>query len=454
MRFLFNIILSLIFIGCGFGEDNVLETQTIYYETDKYKIKEEYLEDTIEVPGTIFHKEKAAISSIVSNARISKIYKDMGENIQKNQILAELDKEKIRLELLKSKNNLRSAQAQYHLTLSKYENAKKGIRKRLVDLEIEKASLLSLETDFENAKILKNRKEELLKIGGISESEYQNSITQFIASKTKYFNALKEQEKNSLDFSNEALIEAGYKNIDSKEIWADYVVDYNTKIPLAELKVAEVALKNARSQVRLAELYLREADIRSPIDGTIAQRGYDIGELIKQDSPIFTVINTDTVYVVSSVNEEKLSLIRKGQVGEFMVDAVNEEIFRGKVSVISPVIDPKSRMAEVKIKVDNKEGLLKSGMFVRLKIILASEENILALPASGFIVSENTQVDQNFQNGFCFVVLDGKVFKKPVIVGRKYNDKYVIVKGLELGDVVATSNIEILQDGSSIYEDL
>lgn len=454
MRILFNIILALIFIGCGLGKNKSFDNQTIYYETDKYQIKKEYLENTVEVPGTIFHKEKAAISSIVTNARIAKIYKDLGDNVQRNQLLAELDKEKIRLELLKAKNNLRSAEAQYHLTLSKYENAKKAIRKRLVDLEIEKAGLLSLQTDFENAKILKKRKEELLKIGGISEADYQNSITQFIATKTKYFNALKEQEKNSLDFSNEALIKAGYKNINSKDIWADYVVDYNTKIQSAELKVAEVAFKNAKSQVALAELYLREADIRSPISGTIAQRGYDIGELIKQDSPIFTVINTHTVYVVSSVNEEKLSMIRKGQVGEFMVDAIKGKIFRGKVSVISPVIDPKSRMAEVKIKVSNREAFLKSGMFVRLKIIIDSEENIFALPESAFIVSGKNQANQNFQNGFCFVVLDGKVFKKPVIVGRKYSNKYVIIKGLQEGDVVATSNIEILQDGSSIYEDL
>lgn len=425
--------------------------EPIFSDTKYLKIYRKNLVNILDTPGTVSQIQKAQITSL-ANARLASFTKDVGDFVAKGEVIALLDKQRLEMEHLQAQNSLNSATAQLKLSKEKYNVAKRNVEKRVWAMEKEKIDVLALKAKYDNDLINEKAKKTLLDIDGVTPLEYNAQQVEIMNTKSRYYGLMLDQKMNAVGYRVEDLLKAGYERPKTKAEWKKSVMELNTTIERSELNIAEASIKSAEAQEKIAALLLKEATIRTPIDGVIAARQVDIGEMVKPDTPVFVIVGTNPVYLVTSVSEENLFQIKKGLEVKFGVDALPGKSFTGTVTVISPVLAPQTRTAEVKIKASNPEHIFRPGMFVRTQIVLASKSNAIAIPETALVITDR-KPGKLEKNAYCFVLKNGTAFKKEIVIGNRYSDEYEILQGLSDQDIVATSNVEALNDGTKVYSE-
>ncbi len=200
----------------------------------------------------------------------------------------------------------------------------------------------------------------------------------------------------------------------------------------SQLDVAETAMKNLGENTTLT----------SPISGVVTARNYDPGDVAMQ-LPILTIESLNPVKVLINVSETYYSQVVKSMPVEVQADALEDEVFEGKVSLIYPTIDPISHTFTVEITVPNSSLKLRPGMFSRVRINFGSYDRPL--------VSDRAVLKQVGSNDrYVFVEKDGKAKYTLVQLGLRIDDKYEILSGLNTGDRVIIQGNTNLIDGSDV----
>jgi Cu(I)/Ag(I) efflux system membrane fusion protein len=105
--------------------------------------------------------------------------------------------------------------------------------------------------------------------------------------------------------------------------------------------------------------------IYSPAGGIVIHKNAQEGMYVQTGTKIYTIADLSKVWIQLDAYESDLSWMRYGSAVEFTTEAYPGETFEGTISFVDPVIDPASRTADVRLIVDNADGRLKPGMFVR-----------------------------------------------------------------------------------------
>lgn len=186
----------------------------------------------------------------------------------------------------------------------------------------------------------------------------------------------------------------------------------------------------------------KEAPVDSPIDGIVGRVYLDRGESVSSNTPVALIVNMDTVKVEIVIIERDLPKVFKGQQAQIKVDAYPGEVFTGKVSKVSPVIDTISRTAPAEINIPNSDHRLKSGMFARVRVVVEEHSQVPVILRDAIIKeSENT---------YCFVIRDNKAGKRKILLGMAEANNVEIVSGLEAGELVVITGHQDLKDGMSV----
>jgi membrane fusion protein (multidrug efflux system) len=206
----------------------------------------------------------------------------------------------------------------------------------------------------------------------------------------------------------------------------------------------EVKVAKARADLEEIQATLEKCIIKAPISGIVAEKRKWTGEKTgPNDSVIVTILQTREVYADVELNEQKLAEVNVGQEAEVRADAYPGQIFNGKVHMISPTIETKSRTVRVRVKVSNARQLLKPGMFARVTLILDKIENALVVPAEAVMrTKEGRQV--------VFVIIDNVAFLREVQIGLQKENWIEIRKGVKIGEQVVVEGKERLRDLSSV----
>jgi multidrug efflux pump subunit AcrA (membrane-fusion protein) len=191
--------------------------------------------------------------------------------------------------------------------------------------------------------------------------------------------------------------------------------------------------------------------VRAPIAGTIVALPAQIGMTISQAVPIARVAGGSGLEVRIYVAERFISRVSLRQSCQITFDAWPGEVFNGRISEISPVVDPTSRTMEVRIIVDNTGSRLKTGMFAKVRIITEQKNNIVKLPSSALL--------QRFGEEYVFVAEEdpnpenpsGYIARKQIIVpGIQIDGIMEVQQGLKAGDDVIVRGQGLLDDGARI----
>jgi cobalt-zinc-cadmium efflux system membrane fusion protein len=165
-------------------------------------------------------------------------------------------------------------------------------------------------------------------------------------------------------------------------------------------------------------------NVVSSIDGVVLELHMTPGELIGDEKHIVTIADLNTVWAELNIYQKDLRKIKVGQNAEVYFDEV-ENAVNSKIFYISPTVDENTRTATARIRLFNKRGLFKPGMFISAKVTT----NYLDVEMS---VSINAV--QNFEGQKVVFVREDEGFKPKVVTVGKSNSKYVeVLSGLELG---------------------
>lgn len=154
------------------------------------------------------------------------------------------------------------------------------------------------------------------------------------------------------------------------------------------IKAAEASLTQTRGALHQAETNLKNATIRSPVDGIVISRNVDVGQTVAasfQTPTLFTIAqNLTKMQIETSVDESDISRAQLGQPVSFTVDAYPERTFSGSVTQIrsAPITVQNVVTYVVVVQVDNRDLLLKPGMTANVSIETGRKEGVLKLPSA------------------------------------------------------------------------
>ncbi len=202
------------------------------------------------------------------------------------------------------------------------------------------------------------------------------------------------------------------------------------------------SLMAARARVSLARKALDDTTVRSPFDGVVGQRLVSVGDYVTKGTKVASVLRTGPLRVELTVPEQSISSIAVGREVSLEVDAYPGKTFTGRVRFVSPAVKADSRSLLIEAIVENPDGILKPGFFASARIENASPSPALLVP--------KTAVRNVAGTDRVFTVIGDRVEERIVTIGQQLSDEVEITSGLQKGDVVATSNVEQLEDGVRI----
>jgi membrane fusion protein (multidrug efflux system) len=208
-----------------------------------------------------------------------------------------------------------------------------------------------------------------------------------------------------------------------------------------EYEVALTTLNTALAEIKLLETRKDKHKIRAPFSGTIGLRDLSEGTYITPGTSIANIYRIDPVKIDFQIPGRYLKDINTGDRLVFTVDGYEED-FDGVIYAIEPQIDPKTRSIKLRARSKNPNGKLLPGQFVKIRLILDQIQETIMVPTIAVIPELNaTKV---------FIYNDGIVESRAVETGIRTESEVQIVSGLKPGDVVITSGLLQIRNGSEV----
>ena len=353
------------------------------------KVDKGDLAKSVVATGKIEPITKVEIKSKASGI-VKKLYVDHGDKVKKGQMLAELDRDEIRARVDQARAQLEASSASLSGTRADLERAK-------VDAEGPDVPMLKRAYD---------RAQGMAKEGVVSES------------------ALDDAQKNYVMSVNK-------QNVSKAQLQV-----LQAKIGQAEGQVAQ-----DRANLKQLEEQLGYTTIESPIDGIVLSRDVEIGDAVSSilvlgssATLVMTLGDTSEVYVKGKVDESDIGKVYLGQPARIKVESFKDKTFTGKVTKISPMGVEKDNVTtfEVRVSINNPEGVLKAMMTANAEIILEEHKNVLQIPEGSIIYDKDKKASVEIPDT---KAKEGKK-KVAVNIGISNGAKTELLSGLKEGDSV------------------
>ncbi len=402
---------------------------------------------SISLSGTIEPLEKVEVYSKVSG-RIEKFFVIDGQKIKRGQKLAKIDNLSLVLEARRQQAALEAANAQLQLIQEKYKLAKRNVEIKLNEADKRVLSHDKIREEFKRAEEVYNKKLQLFETGAISQEELETTKIDLITKESAYHISKRDKQIAMIGLKNRDIKRSGQKVPKDKKVKIEVLRDINTRVERSEVEVAEKNRRQSAVQLQSTKAMLKESILYSPIEGVVAQRLKSVGELLDSggtanSKSIMTLVYIKEVYASFFINEEDTKVVKEDLDVNVKTDIYPDEVFEGKVKIVSPIVDQKTHTTEIKVLLDNEDLTLKPGMFVRLEIITGKPEKVVVIPYQAVQPAEENE-------GFVFIIKNGIIFKTKVKLGKKEDDNVIVLEGLKEFDTIATSNLNKLRDGMQV----
>jgi RND family efflux transporter MFP subunit len=215
---------------------------------------------------------------------------------------------------------------------------------------------------------------------------------------------------------------------------------------------AQASLAGAKARVDQAATALADTVLRSSLDGVVLKRSIEVGALAAPGTVAFSVADVSSVKAAFGVPDNVLPRIHLGAVESITTDAFPGQTFEGRISLIAPSADPKSRVFEVDVTIPNSDGRLKPGSVAALQLEGAggtAVDTAPLIPLSAIVRSPG------HGDRFAVFVVDDKaghaVARAIDVELGDYLGKVIPVrKGLKGGEKVVVQGAGLLSDGESV----
>ncbi len=385
--------------GCGSDEkakDPIVSVQT----TVAHRAT---ISKTISADAVVFPLQQAVLTPKITST-IKTFLVQRGSHVRKGQVLAILENADLSAAAEQSKGEFEQAEAGYATTTG--ASLPEQIQKAELDTASAKSALDAQQQIY-------NSRKELFEQGGIPRRDFDSAQVSLMQARSQY-----EQAQKQLD--------------DLHRIGKEQA-----------LKSANGQLAAAKGKFLGAQAQLSYSEIKSPIDGVVTERPQYPGELAAANQPLLTVMDLSKLIAKAHIAQTEAVSLKVGDAAELQLPGVDEKV-KGRVSLVSPAVDPGSTTIEVWVETTKPGSALKPGMTVQVQIAAATAKDALAVPVSA--VYKNA-------GGTSFVLVAGsdeKAHVKTVETGIKGGSEVQILSGIKEGEAVITSGSYALPDKTQI----
>jgi len=366
-------------------------------------VRKHAIKQSLDLTGSVEAFRRVTIYSKVTGV-IKKLLVERGMKVKKGEVIAVVEHE---TELAQRKELLAAVEA-----------AKVGVRQADANLGVAQAALKQAEAQLENAVLEKTRAQNLYADKSIPKQKYDAVMAQY------------------------KIAVAG------RDLAAAKV-----KAAEAALAQAKVGLKQAEAALYRLDTRIADYTIRAPITGVVTARFVDEGAMDNPALSIVEIMDISILKVNCDVAQVDAAKVKEGQEVKIVTDAYPDIEFEGKVAIVNPSLDSKTRTLPVEIHTTGKPATgkgkgtvsLKPGMFVKLSIQVG-EKTTLAVPRDCLMRLPGTGVY------YLFVVKDGKAEKRTVEVGISRGNLMEILRGVNEGERVVIKGQVNLKTGTPVIE--
>jgi multidrug efflux pump subunit AcrA (membrane-fusion protein) len=366
-------------------------------------VQKRTIERMVTAEAVLFPLQQAAITPKIS-APVKAFYIKRGSKVRKGQLLAVLENGDLAAAAQENKGSYDQAQAAYETTT--VSDLPQEVQKAQLDAQAAKQS-------FDAQQKIYNSRQDLFQQGAMPRKELDQAGVDLTNARNQY-----ELAQKRLD----ALMAVGKQQA---------------------LKSAAGQLESAKGKYLGAAAQLSYSEIRSPIDGVIADRPLYPGEMAAAGTPLLTVMDTSQVIARAHIPQPQAALLKVGDKASITIPG-EETPVEATISVVSPALDPNSTTVEIWVQAKNSEQRLKPGTSVQVSMLAQTVPDALIIPATALLTAQDggTSVMQ--------VSADDHAHQKSVRVGIRQGDTVQIVEGLQAGDRIVASGAYGLPDNSKI----
>jgi RND family efflux transporter MFP subunit len=383
-------ILAAIFLwpGCGKKEaPEIAPTVTVQVAA----AESEKIERKITADAVIYPIRQAALVPKI-NAPVRKFNVERGSHVHAGDLLAQLENQDLIAAETDSKGAYQQAQAAYETAT-----------KQAMPEEIQKAELdaKAAKEVMEAAQTVYLSQQKLYQQGAVARKSVDDANVAFIQARNQY--DLAERHMESL------------QKLGKEQ----------------EMKSAEGQLTSARGKYLGAQAQLSYTEIRSPIDGVVTDRPLYPGEMPAPGAPLITVMDLSRVVARTHIDQQQAAALKVGDSAEITAPGIAESL-PGKVTMVSPALDPGSTTVEVWVEAPNPHERVRPGGSARITIVAETVAKAMVIPAVAVLTAAG--------GGASVMVVDteNKPHQKNVKVGIRDADNVQITSGLQVGERVVT----------------
>jgi len=219
----------------------------------------------------------------------------------------------------------------------------------------------------------------------------------------------------------------------------------------AELDQAETSVKQMVANADNVRATIAKKIIRAPFAGRLGIRQVNVGQYLEAAKPIVSLQSLTPVFGDFSLPQQDLARIKTGLQVRVLSDAYPGKTFTGTLTAINPDLDPVTRSIKLQATFDNKEQLLRPGMFARMEVAFPEVKPVLAIPATAVLSApygDSVYVVESATNAAGGLV----VRQQFVRVDRSRGDFVSVVSGLKAGERVVSSGMFKLRNGMAVVE--
>ena len=387
----------------GCSGDNTLPPPEPVVSVETAPAKVQTIVDLVTAEGVLYPIHQASISPKIT-APVRRFYVQRGDKVHRGELLAVLENKDLAAAVVSAQGSYDQAQAAYASTTAS-----------ALPEEVQTANLnlLNTRTALAEQQKLYDSEKNLYRQGAIARKQLDATEVALTTARSAYETAEKHlQNLQALGVSQQK-------------------------------KAAQGQLELAHGQYLGAAAQMEYTEIRSPIDGAVADRAVYPGDVAPAGTPLLVVMDTSKVVARLHIPQQQAELLRLGQAATLRIPGLDEDI-PAKVTVLSPALDPSSTTEEVWVEADNQHGELKPGTTASASITARTIANALVIPASAILTGASGQTS------VMVVKSDSRAYSQNVKIGIQQGAMVQIVSGLLPGEQVIVTGQYGLPDKTKV----
>lgn len=206
---------------------------------------------------------------------------------------------------------------------------------------------------------------------------------------------------------------------------------------------AAAALSDARARLAAAQKNFENTRIVAPFSGVVSQKSVSAGDVVQPGTALYTVVDPSTMRLEASVPSDQLTLVHTGTDVTFTVTGLAGREFHGRVTRVSPAVDPATRQVQIIVSIPNPGRMLVAGLYADGRVSSSTRQGV---------VVPNAAVDLRMQRPAVLRIRNGKVERVDVTLGMHdpSTETVEIASGVQPGDTLLLGQAQAITPGTPV----